>query len=56
MDEVERKLQKSTLETTGEEGIMMDAPEVHQLGKNLIQLIGAKRVLDIGWCKEQKVG
>uniref|UniRef100_A0A914RPG3 O-methyltransferase n=1 Tax=Parascaris equorum TaxID=6256 RepID=A0A914RPG3_PAREQ len=28
---------------------MIGAPEVHQLGQNLIRLIGAKRVLDIDY-------
>ena len=44
---VEQEIQKDTLAKT-EDSIMLGAPEVLQFGKNFIQLIKAKRVLDIG--------
>ncbi|VDM25040.1 unnamed protein product [Toxocara canis] len=43
---LQRELNARTMRERG--GGMIGAPEVHQLGQNLIRLIGAKRVLDIG--------
>uniref|UniRef100_A0A914YTL4 O-methyltransferase n=1 Tax=Panagrolaimus superbus TaxID=310955 RepID=A0A914YTL4_9BILA len=45
--ELDKKLKEETL-SKAEWYIMLGAPEVLQLGKNFIQLIGAKKVLDFG--------
>uniref|UniRef100_A0A0M3I3U2 O-methyltransferase n=1 Tax=Ascaris lumbricoides TaxID=6252 RepID=A0A0M3I3U2_ASCLU len=46
LDPLQAQLNARTMSERG--GGMIGAPEVHQLGQNLIRLIGAKRVLDIG--------
>lgn len=48
LDPLQAQLNARTMSERG--GGMIGAPEVHQLGQNLIRLIGAKRVLDIGMC------
>ena len=45
--EIEKEIQKGTFDKT-KDPEMLGAPEVLQLGKNFIQLIGAKKALDIG--------
>lgn len=46
-DPLQKALQEKTL-TDSELSMMLGAPEVLQFGQNFIQLIGAKKVLDIG--------
>jgi hypothetical protein len=47
MDPLEQELHDSTIKNAKHYS-MLGAPEVLQFGKNFIQLIGAKRALDIG--------
>ncbi|OZC05104.1 O-methyltransferase [Onchocerca flexuosa] len=47
MDPIQRVIIKRTLENL-QSGMMIAAPEVLQLGQNLIQLIQAKKAIDIG--------
>lgn len=46
-DVIEKELHERTMRIC-KDYIMLGAPEVLQMGKNMIKLIKAKRVLDIG--------